>query len=220
MKDHRILGVGLLVVAVLLVANPLYIFQHPDEINEVKIGNTYDRTPAANYTYENLSDPGQKYVRKAIESPTNATQFRGDEKRPPEFTFDPPENGSGIVAGEVYRVEYNGTNYTVETFAPPRVVNTETRRSEALIAYGVVLGLVGGMFLWRRQPRSMGIGLGALGALFLFLNLGYRYAGDALGWVTLLGSSIFVVLALLGAIVSAGYLFYRSMRQRRQAQFA
>lgn len=308
MNDHRVLGGVVLLLAVLLVANPLYIYQHPDEINEIKVGNTYDRTPSANYTYEELSSRAQELVRKAIESDDNSTRFRGDHTRPKEFQFDKPTNesrdivqtvyrveyngtnhtvalvyhyatefsrvtvdeptdrrpsanytygelsprgqdvfrsaltaqnnttkfqgeenrpaefsvpqqtGSSIVVGAVYRVEYNGTNYTIETFTPPRVTNTEARRSQALIAFGLILGVIGGLFVWREQPQTLGYTMAGLGFVFLVLNLGYRYMPDVFGWLTVFGSSIFIVLALLGGIVSAGYLVYKTNRERRFAQ--
>jgi len=297
-----------LLLAALLVANPLYIYQHPDEINEVKVGNTYDRTPSANYTYEGLSSRAQELVRKAIEAEDNSTRFRGDHTRPKEFEFDRPTNesrdtaqtvyrveyngtnhtvtlvyhyatefsritvdeptaqrptanytyaelstraqnvfrsaltaqnnttkfqgdekrpsefsvpqqtGGSIVVGAVYRVEYNGTNYTIETFTPPRVTNTEARRSQALIAFGLILGVIGSLFVWREQPPKIGDKMDGLGFVFLVLNLGYRYAPDVFGWLTVFGSSIFIGLALLGGIVSAGYLVYKTNRERRFAQ--
>jgi hypothetical protein len=312
MNDHRVLGGVLLVLAVLLVANPLYIFQHPDEVNEVEVGNTFDRTPTANYTYEELSPRAQELVKQAIESEDDSTQFWGDDNRPEEFQFEgatnrsrdlvgsvyrvayngtnytvaytyrysnesstvtvgnsydrPPtanftyeelsprardvfdaamdsqnnttrfqgqENRSdeftvpprsaesgGIYAGSVYRVEYNGTNYTIETYTPPRVSNTETQRSQALIGFGVVLGVIGALFVWREQPQMLGLTLGSLGVAFLVLNLGYRYAPDLFGWLTVFGSSIFVALALLAGIVSAGYLLYKTNRERQLARSA
>src|SRR6056297_2299348 len=106
MNDHRVLGGVLLVLAALLVANPLYIFQHPDEVNEVQVGNYYDRTPTANYTYEELSPRAQEVVREAIESEDNSTRFRGDETRPPEFTFAEPSNDTREIARSRYRIEY------------------------------------------------------------------------------------------------------------------
>ncbi|MFD1588982.1 hypothetical protein ACFR9U_18540 [Halorientalis brevis] len=310
MNDHRVLGGALLVLAALLVANPLYIFQHPDEINEVQVGNYYDRTPTANYTYEELSPRAQDVVRKAIESPDNSTRFRGDEARPPEFTFARPSNDtrdvarsryrvayngtnytlrlvydysatrstvtlgesenrtatanytyeqlspraqelfrtvhaasnntttfqgdekrppefrvaprtnatSGIVVGSVYRVEYNGTNYTIETFTPPRVMQSETRRSQSLVVFGLILGAIGALFVWRPQPLTLGYALGGFGAVFLVLNLAYRYTPTVAGWVTVFGSSIFVMLAILGGIVSGGYLVYKTNRERRLSQ--
>ncbi|WP_136715987.1 hypothetical protein [Halorientalis salina] len=312
MNDHRVLGGVLLVLAVLLAANPLYIFQHPDEVNEVKVGNSYDRTPTANYTYEELSPRAQELVRQAIESEDDTTRFRGDRNRPDEFRFEAASNGTrevagslyriasngtnytlaytyrysnessrvtvdgpddripranysyeelsprartvfdeamsaennttqfqgaenrpdefevppqsntsgGVVVGAVYRVEYNGTNYTIETFMPPRVSNTETQRSQALIGFGVVLGVIGALFVWRAQPQMLGLTFGSLGVAFLVLNLGYRYAPDLFGWLTVFGSSIFVSLALLAGIVSAGYLLYKTNRERQLARSA
>ncbi|MFB6179486.1 MAG: hypothetical protein ABEI77_07170 [Halorientalis sp.] len=305
MNEHRVLGVVLLVAAALLVANPLYIFQHPDEVNKVVVGNSYDRTPAANYTYDELSPRGKTVVRKAIESDTHGTRFHGDDRRPSEFEFAAPPNktrdsastvyrisdngtdytvtythhyetntsrltvgntanqrpaaayayanlstrgqdvfdraltaennttrisstarppefsvpprtaGSSGFAGEVYRVEYNGTNYTIETYAPPQLTNPETHRSQALMAYGLILALIGALFVWREQPFVLGVLLGGLGVVFLVLNLGYRYTPDLVGWLSVFGSSIFVVLALLAGIVSAGYLLYKTNRERQ-----
>ena len=310
MNEHRVLGGAVLVLAVLLVANPFYLFEHPDEVNEVKVGNTYDRTPVANYSYDDLSPRGKEVVREAIESADNSTRFHGDDDRPAEFEFAAPSNRSRDVAGSVYRigyngtnytvvytyrystevsevtltsrydgaptatytfgdlsprakeefrralnahnnttrfqgaekrpdefevpthptgstsgvvgavyrVEYEGTNYTIETFMPPRVSNTETRRSQALVAYGLVLAVIGSLFVWREQPRSLGLTLGGFGVVFLLANVGYRYAPDQVGWLTVFGSSIFVVLTLLGGIVSTGYLLYRTNRERRLEQ--
>jgi hypothetical protein len=305
MKDHRVLGIVLLLLGALLVGNPLYMFQNSGEINQVVVGNYYDREPIANYTYEELSPRGQEVVRDAIESTDNRTEFRGDHRRPSEFQFtrensdsnqtlnavyrivyndtnytttyryrtgsetgefgisdgeetpdrtyryedlspdaqelfrtalEAPNNTtsftgadrrpsslelgastdfSGAIVGGVYRVEYNGSLYTVETFSPPSVFQSETQRSHGLIALGVALCLVGGLYVWRKQPFSLGLTLVGFGSVLLVLNLGYRYAGDLLGPLTLFGSGPFIGIGLLVTIISIGYLLYKSTRERR-----
>ncbi|MFB6165978.1 MAG: hypothetical protein ABEJ31_12530 [Haloarculaceae archaeon] len=216
--NHRVLGVGLLLVAVVLAANPLFIYQHPNQVNVVQLGNYYDRPIAANYTYDELSPRARELVRAAIDSPSNATTFHGNDRRPPDFEFSrtggEEAGGSLVGAGAVYRVEYQGRNYTVETFEEPAMLNDEARRSKMLIGYGLILALVAGLYLWRPQPPDIGFGLGAIGAAFLVVHLAARYAGDAVGGFAALASSVFVLLGIVAAVIGAGYLLFRAMHER------
>lgn len=215
MNYHRVVGVVVLCIGALLVANPLYLYQYPDERNTVAVGNYLDQSPRANYTYEELSPDAQRLVRTAIESEDNFTRFHGDHRRPEEFRFSTgDENGSFAVVGGVYRVEYQGRNYTISTFEQPPI-QEESRRSQGLVGYGLVLAVVGTIYLWRDQDSAVGPTLGAVGVVLLAFNALYRFAPDALGGLNVLGSAVFILVALLFAIASGGYLVFKTMRERR-----
>jgi hypothetical protein len=215
MKRHRALGVGLLLLGILLVANPLYIYQYPDEINRVQVGTLWETEPAANYSYEELSPRAQELVRTAVESDSNVTTFHGDHRRPTEFQFSAGA-GTDRIAGELYLVTYNGTTYPITTYesAP---VKTESRRSQGMLGFGMVVGIAGALFIYARQPLRIGLGLFGAGAFFLVSNLLYRYSRSTLGGLNVLGSSIVLTLALLIGIVSVGFLLYRTSRRHRLA---
>lgn len=215
MRGHRALGAGLLVLAVLLAANPLYLYQHPDEVNTVRVGNYYDRPPAANYTYENLSSEARALVRAAIESGDNETSFHGHDNRPPEFEFDATGDGE-VFAGEVYRVEYRGHTYTIETYEQSATPGTESRRSETLVGYGLVLGVVGAAYLRREQPRDIGAALGGLGVGFLLVHLAVRHGG--VDGLSILASPVFVLLGIVVAVLATGYLLFRTMHDETVTQ--
>lgn len=227
MNKRRALGVVLVVLGGLLAANPLYIYQHPDEINEVRIisdprdsdSDSLARDflaltpPDANYTYDELSPRAKELFDSARDDPNNVTQFYGDERRPPDFVFA-DENESG-AAGNYYSVEQEGTTYYVWTLQQPSSFGGEQRRSQALVGLGLTLLLAGVLYAWRGdQPMAIGASLGALGGVMLLLNLSYRYARDLLGGLNVLGGSVFVLLALLFGIVGAGYLGYLTARDR------
>jgi len=214
MKRHRALGVVLLFLGILLVANPLYVYQYPDEINRVQVGVLYETEPAANYTYGELSPRAQELVRKAIESDSNVTTFHGNHRRPAEFQFAP---GGDTIAGELYMVEYQGETYPITTYEPAPI-ETESRRSEGLMGLGLVIGVAGALFIYSRQPMRIGLGLAAAGVVFLVLNLLYRFSPSTLGGLNVLGSPAFLVSALLVGIVSVGYLLYRTNRRRLRGE--
>lgn len=220
MRTHRVVGVVLLGVALLLVANPLYVYQYPDEVNRVRIVTDGEPTPAANYSAGELSPRARELVRETVESDANRTTFRGDHRRPPEFEFAVDRSGGLDVAGEVYAVEYDGRSYLVRTYRAPRALGAEASRSRGLVGLGVVVGLVGGAYLRRDQPLTLGVSLAAVAAGLLVLNLASRYADGALGPVAVLGSAPFVFLGLFFAIASLGYLVYRTMRERRLDRLA
>lgn len=204
----------MLVIAVLLLANPLYLYPNPGEVNEVRVLDSYDGTPAANYTYANLSDRAQSLVDRALADEDGRITFRGDENRPGEFTFvqsDEPVR----VEGAVYRIERGDERFYVWTLARPEL-ETESNRSRGLFGLGIVLAAMGALYVRRPQPLDVGGVVAGAGALLLVVNLDYRYTG-LLDGLHFLGSWIVVLLTLLAAIVGLGYLVYRTMRERRLA---
>lgn len=206
---------ALLVLGGLLVANPLYIYQHPDEINEVLIVSEPRKEPAANYTYDELSPRAKALFDDARRSADNSTTFHGRDARPPDFDFVAEEEAVGY-AGNFYRIDDGGDTYYVWAFEQPSVgAGEEQRRSQALVGLGVALLLVGGLYVWRgNQPLPIGATLAGLGTLMLLLNLLYRYARDLSDVLNALGSSALVLLSLLVAIAGAGYLGYLTARER------
>ncbi|WP_299263490.1 hypothetical protein [Halorientalis sp.] len=214
MEDHRVLGVGMLIIAVLLLANPLYVYQNPDEVNEVRVFDSYNGTTAANYSYENLSDPAQDLVDRARRAGSGRITFRGDENRPAEFTFVQADRAVR-VEGEVYRIERGDEQFHVWTLSRPEF-STESNRSQGLLGLGFVLAAMGALYVWRPQPLDIGGGMTSAGVLLLVFNLDYRYT-ELLGGLSFLGGWIVILLILIAAIVSLGYLFYRTMRERRLA---
>jgi len=213
MNKRRALGVVLVVLGGLLAANPLYIYQHPDEINEVLIVSEPQERPEANYSYADLSPRARALFDEARAAEDNSTTFHGRDSRPEEFDFVDDESAVGF-AGHFYRVDQAGDTYYVWAFEQPSV-GEEQRRSQALVGLGFALLLVGVLYAWRgNQPMAIGLSLGALGAVMLLLNLSYRYARDLLGPVNAIGGSVFVLLALLFGIAGTGYLGYLTAREQ------
>jgi len=225
MRTHRVLGVGLVILALLLVANPLYVYPNPDEINEVQysenksdlyFGDGGNFTPSARYDYEELSDRGKEVVDRAREAEDNSITFYGDDERPEEFEFV-NESQSVRVAGSVYEITRDDETAYIRTYEHPPTTN-ETQRSRGLIALGIALGAVGLVYVWREQSRNLGLTLGGIGGLELVANVANRYGGSTFDVFAVLGSSAFIVLALLATIVSLGYLLYKTMREREGRQ--
>lgn len=227
MNKRRALGVVLVILGGLLAANPLYIYQHPDEINEVRIvsdpresgslNSPRDylalKQPGGNYTYDELSPRARTLFDRAREAPNNITTFYGDDRRPPDFQFV-AENESG-AAGNWYIVDHQNETYYVWALQQPPSFGTEQRRSQSLFALGLTLLLAGLLYAWRGdQPIGVGASLGALGGVMLLLNISYRYARDLLGGLNVFGGSVFILLALLFGIAGAGYLGYLTARDR------
>ncbi|RXK51218.1 hypothetical protein [Halorientalis pallida] len=214
MDDHRVLGVGLLVIAVLLLANPVYLYPNPDEVNEVRLLDSYNGTAAANYTYENISSRAQTLVDRAQAAESGRITFRGDENRAEEFTF--VQTGQAVrVEGEIYRIERGDEQFYVWTLSRPDF-NTESNRSQGLLGLGFVLAVMGALYVRRPQPIDIGGGMAGAGTLMLLFNLDYRYT-ELLGGLGFLGGWAVILVTILAAIVSLGYLFYRTMRERRLA---
>lgn len=214
MEVHRVLGVGMLVIAVLLLANPLYVYPNPDEVNEVRLLDSYNGTAAANYTYENLSGRAQDLVDRVRTADSGRITFRGNENRPAEFTFVQTDRAVR-VEGEIYRIERGDEQFHVWTLSRPNF-DTESDRSRGLLGLGFVLAVMGALYVWRPQPLDIGGGMAGAGTLLLLFNLDYRYT-ELLGGLSFLGGWIVILLILIAAIVSLGYLFYRTMRERRLA---
>jgi hypothetical protein len=214
MDDHRVLGVGLLVIAALLVANPLYLYQSPDEVNEVRMLDEPTESVAANYSYGELSSRAQTLYDRARTAEDGRITFHGNENRPGEFEFVDEAQTVGI-AGKVYRIEYEGETTYVRTFERP-TVGTEANRSQGLLGLGVVLAVMCALYVRRPQPLDVGAYNAAAAAVLLLLNVDSRYTG-LLGGLDFLGGWIVILLALVAAIVSLGYLLYRTMRERRLA---
>lgn len=212
MNDQRVLGVVLVVLGGLLIANPLYIYQHPDQVNEVRIVSEPRERPTANYSYSELSPQAKTLFDEARRSTDNTTTFRGNAARPEEFEF--VDDSSAIrIAGNLYQVDYQGETYYVRTFQQPSL-GEERRRSQGLIGLGVAIAIVGALYAWRaNQSPTIGASLGAIGGLMLLLNLSHRYAPEVLGAFNVIGGSIFVMLAMLLGIASAGYLGYVTARE-------
>ena len=212
MNNRRVLGVVLLVLGGLLAANPLYIYQHPDQVNEVLIVSEPRGEPAANYSYDSLSPRAKTLFDRARQAPDNRTTFRGDEARPDDFAF--VDNSSAVrIAGNLYYVEYRGDTYYLRAFEQPSL-GEEQRRSQGMIGLGAALGLVGALYVWRgNQSTSLGAALGIVGGLLLLLNLANRFTPDVLGAFNVVGGTVFVVLAMLFGIASAGYLLYLAARE-------
>ncbi|WP_336003006.1 hypothetical protein [Halorientalis halophila] len=214
MDDRRVLGLGLLVVAALLLANPLLVFQNPDEVNEVRVLEDYDGTPAANYTYAELSPRAQELLDEARAADSGRTVFHGNENRPEEFAFVDEEQAVGI-AGNVYRIEDGSERYHVRAFERPSV-GTETNRSQGLLGLGLVLALMGVVYIRWPQPMTVGAVNGAVGAVAFAFNGLFRYT-DLLGPLGFVGGWVTLLLAVIAAIVSLGYLLYRVMREKQMA---
>jgi len=213
MEAHRAVGAGLLITAALLIANPLYVYQHPDEVNEIRLLEGYDGPTDRNYTFEELSPRGQELFRDALNDESGRVVFHGDHRRPDGFVFE-KEDQPVRVEGAVYRIEYEGDTYHLLTSKRPPLRN-EADRSKWLVILGVLLGGVGTLYVRQEQPLDLGLAVGALGTVALASSLAHRYAHEAAGLLTLLGSAVVVVLMSLVTVIVGGYLLYRSMRERR-----
>lgn len=212
--SRRVVVLGaLVVVALALVVNPLYLYQYPDEVNTLQRGNPFDSEPRATVDLDALPAESRGMVSQALER--GRYEFHGDHRRPARFRFEyrgaPP----------VYAIEHGGRVTNLTTYGQSELVGTEGRRSAALQAYGLVLGLVAGAYAlglrWRGgdSPR-LAAGLAGVGAVFLLLNAGFRYGASAIGVFGMVGSSPVVGLGTVLALLPAAVLVVRRGRTLRR----
>lgn len=205
--------VALVAVALALVANPLYLYQYPDEVNTLQRGNPFDSEPRDTVDLDGLPGESREMVSQALER--GRYEFHGDHRRPAPFRFEyqgaPP----------VYVVEHGGEETNLTTYGQSDLVGTEGRRSTALQAYGLVLAVVAGAYAlglrWGgADSQRVAGGLAGVGALFLLLNATFRYGVDAVGVFGVFGSSPVVGLGTVLALVPAAVLVVRRGRTLRR----
>ena len=214
--DRRVPPVAALLVAVLLVASPLYLFPHagqPEYHHSVERIDGSEVPPEVEVRqYANLSAAGKRAFDAALADPSGSAVVHGEANRPPEFFYsDYTDYGRGI-----YVIEKGGEHYRLETYAGGGFFDAGPFVSVALALLGGAVAVVGGAG-WRRgrtrDPAVAAAGglatlvavAGADAALGNVVSLLIAVLAVPVGWAAV-GATHPARTALGGAAVVAGSL--------------
>lgn len=151
-----------LLVAVALLANPLYLFPHPGESEYFHSTEAIDRSEipedATLLQYAELSPEARHAIDEALASPDNTATIHGEADKPPEFFYsDYAKVGQGV-----YFVEKDGTTYRLTTYAGGGLFPADLFAALALAMAGLAVA-TGGLATHRdaSDPRYVA-GVGAV----------------------------------------------------------
>lgn len=191
--DRRIGLVLALLVAVLLVANPLYTLQNADE---PEYDHTIERIDQQEITdeidvlqYDSLSPTAQAAIDQALVDPDGHATVAGEENKPPEFFYSDntlPNRGQYVIGK-------NGTYYELSTYAGGGIFGVADLIQQLLqvLGVGIAVAAVG----MRDSPQFSAAAAGVATMPLLLISVGLY------DWVELL-----VLLAALGSFVVIGAL--------------
>lgn len=185
-------------VALLLVANPLFLFPHAgqpvyshsiEQVSESEVPAEADVLQ-----YEALSPEAKAAIRDAR---TDDGVVYGEANRPPEFFYS---DYTSLNQG-LYYVEQDGSYYQLYTYAGGGLFPIDLFAQWAFAAFGLVVGLVAALSRrngWRRLPAGIGsYGGGLLVAAIPLLDV----------------SSVWLFLAavagVVGSLVALGVVAWR-----------
>lgn len=195
--DRR-LGLGFaLLVAVLLVTNPLYTLSNADEpeydhsIDRVDPEEIPDKIDVLQY--DSLSPSAQGVVDEALVDPDGHETVAGEENKPPEFFYSDttsPNRGQ-------YVIEQNGTYYELSTAAGGGIFGVARLIQQLLqvLGVGVVLTVIG----MRESPRFPAAVAGVAAAPLSLIGVGLYDGVELLVLLATLAS--FVVIGALAVVV-------------------
>lgn len=207
--DRRLPALFALAVALLLLANPLYLYPHAGQpeyshsIERIDASEIPDEAAVLNYT--DLSPNAKRAVDKALASPDNDAVVYGEANKPPEFFYsDYAEVGQGI-----YFIYKDGTYYQLTTYAGGGLFPIDLWLRWGMFLFGACLATLGVRSL-RDERRRVPAAFGGLGALFVAV------AGAGVEPYGGLGLFAAILLGSVAALVTVGYL----LRSRTAAAVA
>lgn len=197
--DRRIGLVFALLVAALLVANPLYTLQDADKpeydhsverIDQQEIPDEIDVVQ-----YDSLSPTAQAVIDGALVDPDGHETVAGDVNKPPEFVYSDestPNRGQ-------YVIEKNGTYYELWTSAGGGLFGVAGLIQQLLqmLGVGVVLAAIG----MRERPRFPAVVAGVAAVPLVMVGVDIYDGVELLVFLSTLGS--FVVIGGLAVVVDA-----------------
>jgi len=189
--DPPVPAVAALLVAVLLVGTPLYLFPHAGQaeyhhsVERIDEGEIPPEVEVRHHA--NLSAAGQRAFDAALADPDGSAVVHGEANRPPEFFYsDYADYGRGI-----YVVEKGGEYYRLETYAGGGLFPGELYAAVALALLGGAVATVGAVG-WR-HGRTRDPAVAAVGGLVVLVAVAAANAG--------LGDVAGLLLALLAVPV-------------------
>lgn len=186
-------------IALLLVANPLFLFPHAGQsaydhsIEQVEQSEV--PAEADVLQYESLSPEAKAAIRDAR---NGDGVVYGEANRPPEFFYsDYSELNQGL-----YYVEQDGSYYRLYTYAGGGLFPVDLFAQGAYVVFGLVAGLVAALSRqrdWRRLPA----GVGGYGGVLLVAAVPVLDVSSV--WL-FLGA----VAGIVGSLVALGYVAWRN----------
>lgn len=150
---RRVAGMMALLLAVVVVANPLYLSFSTDEYYHSVERVSADDIPeeADLLAYPDLSENGKTAFRNAVEDDEGSYTVHRERNVPDEFFYsDNSHLGKGI-----YYVQYQGDHYRLNTMSGGGFVFVVWFYQALLAVFGVTLAAVGGRVLgYRQSPWS------------------------------------------------------------------
>lgn len=185
--DRRIPAVFALVVALLLLASPLYVLPHA---GQPTYSHSIDRIDASEIPgdadvqeYSTLSPEAQRAIDEALASDDGHALISGENNRPPEFVYSDYTN----VGHGIYFISDDGAHYRLSTFAAGGLFPIDLWLQWGLLTFGAGLAIVaGGSLREERQwvPAIFGIaGTALLAAVVGGLQPYGRFGLFAATWV-------------------------------------
>lgn len=201
--DRRVsLGFALL-VAVLLVANPLYSLQ---DATQLEYDHSTDRIEQGEIPeeidvlqYDSLSPTAQAAIDQALVDPDGEATVAGEANKPPEFFYSDttsPNRGQ-------YVIEKNGTYYELSTSAGGGFLGVARPIQQLLqvLGVGVALAAIG----MRERPQIPTAVAGVAAVPLLMSSIGIYDGVELLVLLATLGS--FVVMGVLTSFLDAELSF-------------
>jgi hypothetical protein len=201
--DRRVSLVFALLVAVLLVSNPLYSLQDANEpeydhsIDRIEQGEIPDEIDVLQY--DSLSPNAQAVINQALVDPDGQETVAGEENKPPEFFYS---DNTSPNRGQ-YVIEKNGTYYELSTSAGGGFLGVArlTQHLLQLLGVGVALTAIG----MRDAPQVPVAAAGVATVPLLLVSVGLYDGIELLVLLAALGS--FVVMGALAVVVDAEVSF-------------
>lgn len=165
--DRRVPVALALVVALLLVANPLYLFVHAGQPaydhSVLRIDSSDVPEDVTVREYGDLSPEARRALDAALASPDGYATVYGEANRPPEFVYtDAPEHGQGM-----YAIEKGGQYYRLTTYSGGGLLPVDLFAAVALALVGPAVGAAGvdGYRRGRSRLAAVAAGYGGVAVL-------------------------------------------------------
>lgn len=199
---RRVVGVVALLIAVVVVANPLYLSFWHDQYYHSTEEVTADSVPeeADVLAYQNFSADGKTAFRKAVEDDEGHYVVYYESNVPEEFFYSDYSNlGKGL-----YYVQYQGNYYRFSTYAGGGFPFTYWFYEGLLALFGLTLAVVGHRTYEHRESSWPAVALSLLAVGLLVGSPLFRFP---------FGESLWMDAVMIAPLVGGVVVFLPKLRQ-------